>query len=232
MGVKSLTSKTDIFFDLDHTLWDFEKNSALAFNDVIEELKLPFSTEAFLSHYVAINNEYWDKYSLNQVSKEELRIGRIRDTFAKLGYQSTTEEMLLLGDNYLKAMPNHNYLFDGAIEVLDYLQDKYKLHIITNGFNEVQGKKLDRSGISGYFQTVTNSEMAGVSKPNPEIFNYALDKAKAGVKDSVMIGDNFLADIEGALGVGMDAIYYSQSKEKVTPQIYHVQKLIELKDLL
>jgi len=95
-----------------------------------------------------------------------------------------------------------------------------------------RGKKLERSGIAGYFKTVTNSEMAGVSKPNPEIFNYALDKAQVKVDQSVMIGDNFLADIEGALGVGMDAIYYSQSKEKVIPQIYHVQKLIELKDLL
>lgn len=232
MGVKSLSNKTDIFFDLDHTLWDFEKNSALAFNDVIEELKLPFSTELFLSHYVAINNVYWDKYSLNQVTKEELRIGRIRDTFAKLGHESTTEAMLKMGDDYLKAMPNHNYLFDGAIEVLDYLQEKYKLHIITNGFDEVQSKKLDRSGISGYFKTVTNSETAGVSKPNPDIFNYALDQAKVKVGESVMIGDNYLADIEGALGVGMDAIYYSQSNDKVTPQIYHVQKLIELKDLL
>ncbi|MEC4114460.1 YjjG family noncanonical pyrimidine nucleotidase [Myroides pelagicus] len=228
----SYRDKTDVFFDLDHTLWDFERNSALAFHEVIKRLKLPFAPDTFLDFYVPINAAYWEKYSLNLVSKEELRIGRIRDTFEQLSYQSDEYEIRLLGDNYLQEMPNHNHLFDGVLEVLEYLQDKYQLHIITNGFNEVQDKKLKRSGIEPYFKTVTNSEIAGVSKPNPQIFNFALNAANANAAQSIMIGDNLMADVKGALAVGMDAIYYNPQVKLNTKDYFQITDLIELKKLL
>lgn len=232
MYLKKFEHKTDIFFDLDHTLWDFEKNSALAFEQVLDEMKLPFTIEAFLEHYVDINANYWDRYSLNQVSQAELRIGRIRDTFELLEYTTSTERMLEVGDKYLHYLPNHNYLFDGAVEILEYLQEKYRLHIITNGFDQVQARKIKNSGIDGFFQTVTNSELAGVKKPDAKIFAYALQLAKVGVEDTVMIGDNLLADIEGAQNVGMDVIYYNEHRKPVPLTLPQVNTLLDIKSLL
>ncbi|WP_010251402.1 YjjG family noncanonical pyrimidine nucleotidase [Myroides injenensis] len=232
MNFKPYKGKTDIFFDLDHTLWDFEKNSALAFEQVLTEMKLPFSIDDFLNYYVDINAEYWDKYSLNQVTQEELRVGRIRDTFNHLNYSTSIEEILNVGDNYLTYLPNYNYLFDGAVDLLEYLQDKYRLHIITNGFDKVQHKKISNSGIEKFFLTVTNSENAGVKKPDPGIFNYALKSAHVPVERTVMIGDNLLADVEGAMNVGMDVIYYNEHSKKVSEDIVQVKQLVEIKNLL
>ena len=232
MSLKRFEHKTDVFFDLDHTLWDFEKNSGLAFEQVLEEMKLPFTIEQFLTHYVEINAAYWDRYSLNQVTQAELRIGRIRDTFDLLDYGTTTEKMLEVGDRYLTYLPNYNYLFDGAIELLDYLNEKYKLHIITNGFDQVQTRKIKNSGMEGYFQTVTNSELAGVKKPDAKIFAYALGLAQVKVKDTVMIGDNLLADIEGAQNIGMDVIFYNEHNKEVPASLPQVNNLLDIKSLL
>lgn len=232
MNFKPYQGKTDIFFDLDHTLWDFEKNSALAFEQVLTEMKLPFSIDDFLNYYVDINAEYWDKYSLNQVTQEELRVGRIRDTFNHLNYSTSIEEILRVGDDYLAYLPNYNYLFEGAVDLLEYLQDKYRLHIITNGFDKVQHKKISNSGIDKYFLTITNSENAGVKKPDPGIFNYALQSAHVSVEKTVMIGDNLLADVEGAMNVGMDVIYYNEHSKNVSEDIVQVTQLIEIKNLL
>ncbi|WP_158962468.1 YjjG family noncanonical pyrimidine nucleotidase [Myroides fluvii] len=232
MDLKKFEHKTDIFFDLDHTLWDFEKNSALAFEQVLNEMKLPFTIEQFLNYYVSINADYWDRYSLNQISQAELRIGRIRDTFNSLAYATTTDKMLEVGDRYLSYLPNYNHLFDGAIEILDYLQEKYKLHIITNGFDQVQARKIKNSGMESYFQTVTNSERAGVKKPDAKIFTYALDLAQVQVKETVMIGDNLLADIEGAQKIGMDVIYYNEHHRAVPATLPQVNNLLDIKSLL
>ncbi|MGG5505447.1 MULTISPECIES: YjjG family noncanonical pyrimidine nucleotidase [unclassified Myroides] len=232
MSLKKFEHKTDIFFDLDHTLWDFEKNSGLAFEQVLSEMQLPFTIEQFLHYYVGINATYWDRYSLNQVSQAELRIGRIRDTFELLGYAATTEKMLEVGDKYLTYLPNYNYLFEGAIEILGYLNEKYKLHIITNGFDQVQARKIKNSGIEPFFKTVTNSELAGVKKPDAKIFTYALQLAQVEVQDTVMIGDNLLADIEGAQNIGMDVIYYNEHRKKVPVTLPQVTTLLDIKSLL
>src|SRR5690606_28036382 len=125
-----------------------------------------------------------------------------------------------------------NHLFDGAIDVLDYLKPKYNLHIITNGFQEVQTGKLRNSNIAHYFATVTNSEMAGVKKPNPKIFEYALNLAKTDRASSLMIGDSFEADIEGALNVGLDAVFFNEFKMEVRKDIAQVFHLSELKNIL
>ncbi|WP_413511408.1 YjjG family noncanonical pyrimidine nucleotidase [Myroides odoratus] len=232
MSLKKFEHKTDIFFDLDHTLWDFEKNSALAFEQVLAEMKMPFSIEQFLNYYVSINAEYWDRYSLNQISQQELRVGRIRDTFNLLDFSTSSDQIVEVGDKYLNYLTSYNYLFDGAIEILTYLNDKYKLHIITNGFDQVQARKIKNSGIEKYFQTITNSELAGVKKPDAKIFTYALQLAKVAVSDTVMIGDNLLADIEGAQKVGMDVIYYNEHYNTVPDTIPQVNTLLDIKSLL
>ncbi|MDR2223994.1 MAG: YjjG family noncanonical pyrimidine nucleotidase [Flavobacteriaceae bacterium] len=232
MSLNNFQHKRDIFFDLDHTLWDFERNSALAFEQVIEEKKLPFSITEFLTYYVDINTAYWDKYSLNLVSQEELRIGRIRDTFENLKYKSTTEEMLAVGNLYLTYLPNNNHLIDGAMDVLNYLEGKYKMHIITNGFSQVQENKLANAQIAHFFETVTDSEVAGVKKPDQAIFKAALQLANAEADKSLMIGDNWIADVEGALSAGIDVVYFNEHHKELQKEVTQVNHLIELKNLL
>lgn len=220
---------TDIFFDLDHTLWDFEKNSALAFEKVLDKHNINVDLEEFLTHYVPLNLKYWEKYRNEEVSQAQLRYGRLKDTFDLLSYKINDETIDLLSKEYIHYLPQFNHLFEGAIDVLDYLKPNYKLHIITNGFEEVQAGKMKNSGIDVYFQTITNSEMAGVKKPNPKIFEFALSLANADKEKSIMIGDCIDADVNGALDFGMDAILFNETGKEVSSQIKQVNHLVELK---
>ncbi|GGD87400.1 YjjG family noncanonical pyrimidine nucleotidase [Planktosalinus lacus] len=221
---------TDLFFDLDHTLWDFEKNSALAFKNVFEHHKIEMDLPGFLKIYEPINFEYWKRYRDEEVTKQELRRGRLTDTFNQLKLEFPLEMIDAMAVSYIDFLPNNNYLFEGTIELLDFLKPNFNLHIITNGFEEVQFKKLKNSNIDSYFKTVTNSERVGVKKPNPKIFQHALQFANATPQNSVMIGDNFEADILGAKAVGMHTLYFnplgSTNEEHPT-----VQQLLEIKKL-
>ena len=170
---------THIFFDLDHTLWDFEKNSALAFEKVFYKHSIDVDLNVFLVHYIPLNLKYWELYRHEKVTQMQLRYGRLKDAFDLLNYEIDDATIDLLSKEYIHYLPQFNHLFDGTIEVLEYLKSKYNLHIITNGFQEVQAGKMKNSGIEKYFQTITNSEMAGVKKPNPKIFEFALSLANA-----------------------------------------------------
>ena len=226
------TSIQHIFFDLDHTLWDFEKNSALAFETVLKKHQIAVDLNDFLYHYVPLNLIYWEKYRNEEVTQAQLRYGRLKDTFDLMSYQIDDAMIDILSKEYIHYLPQFNYLFEGAIEVLDYLKSKYQLHIITNGFEEVQSKKIRNSNIEHYFITITNSETAGVKKPNPLIFEYALNAAKANKANSIMIGDCIDADVNGALSFGMDAIHFNESKIEITDHIKQINHLIELKKYL
>lgn len=223
---------TDIFFDLDHTLWDFEKNSALAFEKVLRKHNINVNLDDFLEHYIPLNLKYWELYRHEKVTQEVLRYGRLKDTFDLLHYEIDDATIDLLSKEYIHYLPQFNHLFEGTIEVLDYLKPKYKLHIITNGFQEVQAGKMKNSGIDKYFQTITNSEMAGVKKPNPKIFEYALSKANVEKQHSIMIGDCIDADVNGALNFGIDAIHFNENKIEIPNHIKQVNHLIELKKYL
>jgi len=223
---------TDIFFDLDHTLWDFEKNSALAFEKVLKKYEINIELNVFLKYYVPLNLKYWELYRHEKVTQTQLRYGRLKDTFDILNYEISDELIDLLSKEYIHYLPEFNYLFDGTIEILEYLNDKYCLHIITNGFQEVQEGKMKNSGINKYFKTITNSEMAGVKKPNPKIFEYALQKANAQKENSIMIGDCLDADINGAMNFGMGAIHFNENKKEIPNHIKQVNHLIELKNHL
>lgn len=223
---------TDIFFDLDHTLWDFDKNSELAFDKIFKENHPKVDTKSFVEIYAPINQACWKLYQVDKISHEELRYKRLKDSFDALNYSISDEDINQMSVDYITYLPENNMLFDGAKEVLDYLKLKYKLHIITNGFAEVQYKKLNNSGISDYFISVTNSEMAGVKKPNPKIFEYALSKANANKQNSIMIGDCIDADVKGALDFGIDAIFFNESKIEIPSHIKQVNHLIELKNYL
>ena len=223
---------SDVFFDLDHTLWDFEKNSALAIETIFKKHAIDVDLNLFLIHYVPINIKYWELYRVDEITQYELRLGRLKDTFVLLNYEIDDEKILFLSEEYIEYLPKFNHLFDGAIAILDYLKSKYNLHIITNGFQEIQGNKLRNSNIGHYFKTITNSETAGVKKPNPKIFEHAVAFANTKKEHSIMIGDCIEADVNGALNFGMDAILFNIDPSKIHINIKQVSHLLELKNYL
>ena len=226
------TRISDVFFDLDHTLWDFEKNSALAFKIIFEKHQIALNLERFLEFYVPINHKYWEWFREEKITREELRYGRFKEAFDLMQYEIDDALIDMLSDEYIYYLPHHNHLFDGAVELLEYLRPKYRLHIITNGFSEVQAHKINNSNIGHYFETVTNSEMAGVKKPNPLIFEYALQLANAKKETSIMIGDCIEADVRGALQFGIDAILFSEIRFQTAENIKQVSHLSQLKNYL
>ncbi len=221
-----------IFFDLDHTLWDFDKNSALTFEKIFGLNNLDINLDEFIEIYEPINFQYWKLYREEKIDKASLRYGRLNDAFNTLNIKIKTSMIYKLSNDYISFLSTFNHLFDGTIEILEYLHIKYKLHIITNGFNEVQQGKLNNAKIDKYFVTVTNSEMVGVKKPNPKIFKHALSVAKANQENSIMIGDNYEADILGALNFGVDAICFNYHKETLGKEVKQVDNLLQLKQYL
>ena len=222
----------DVFFDLDHTLWDFDKNSKYTFKKILNDNKINIDLDDFLATYIPINSNYWSLYRENNISKDKLRYGRLIDTFKALDRDVSTEIISKLSNDYIKHLSSFNFLIDGTISILKYLNGRYKLHIITNGFQEVQNLKLINSGIDNFFDTITNSEMAGVKKPNEKIFQLAINKAKTDFDSSIMIGDNLEADVQGALNVGMNAILFNYHKVNVPKGVNSINKLDQLKNYL
>jgi len=187
-----------IFFDLDHTLWDFESNSKNTFEHIFKDKQIGVEIEDFSLCYKPINQKYWKLFREDKVSKEKLRYGRLKETFEVLDYAIDDDLINVLAEKYIENLSNFNKLFSGTIDILNYLKPKYNMHIITNGFEEVQHRKLENSSILPYFKHIISSEKVGAKKPNPKIFHYALEIANAMSEESIMIGYNFEADILGA----------------------------------
>lgn len=228
-----LNTITDIFFDLDHTLWDFDKNSILAFDKIFKAHHPTINTLQFIEIYAPINQSCWKLYQVDKMTHEELRYERLRQSFDLMRYEISDQDIDSISNDYIEFLPDNNQLFEGAIEVLDYLYPKYQLHIITNGFAEVQQRKMYHSGLEKYFQTITNSEMAGVKKPHRNIFEYALSLADVPKENTIMIGDCIDADVRGAMAFGMQAILFDE-KEIHSPEeeIMVIKHLLELKNIL
>jgi YjjG family noncanonical pyrimidine nucleotidase len=220
-----------IFFDLDHTLWDFDKNSENAFAAIFADLLPEIVIDDFVKIYAPINQACWKLYQNNLITHEELRYKRLKESFDALNVTVSDALIDKISDDYILHLPNSNHLFEGCVETLEYLHEKYKLHIITNGFADVQFKKLNNSGIHHFFDTVTNSEMAGVKKPHSGIFEHALSKAGAVKNESVMIGDCLDADIGGATNFGMQTIFFNSENIEVSKDIHQIVTLVELKKL-
>ncbi|MBE0391959.1 MULTISPECIES: YjjG family noncanonical pyrimidine nucleotidase [unclassified Flavobacterium] len=227
-----ITNISDVFFDLDHTLWDFDKNSEITFGKILSNYHPSVQITEFIEKYVPINQACWKLYQFDKITHEELRYNRLKESFDAINYVITDAQISVIAEDYLTHLPDNNHLFDGAFEVLDYLNERYNLHIITNGFAAVQDRKIKNAQLEDYFLTITNSELAGVKKPNPVIFEYALDLAKAKKENSIMIGDSLEADVEGALNIGLDAIFFNESNVKVASNIKQVNHLLELKKYL
>jgi putative hydrolase of the HAD superfamily len=224
-----------IFFDLDETLWDFKRNSLETIHELIDRHQLEdrgIKKENFIRRYHHHNDIYWDLYRKGEISREQLRTVRWKTT---LGEFEIEDEALVknLSEQYLQLLPNKKNLYSDAIAILDYLKPKYSLHIITNGFEEVQLQKIITSGIASYFTHIITSERAGTQKPNKEIFQYALAISNCTVGESIFIGDSIEADIKGAKAVGMDHVLFNPEKIPHTESlIYEISSLTELKMIL
>ena len=223
---------TDVFFDLDHTLWDFEKNSALTFEEILPKHGVEIALNDFLEVYVPANLVFWRLFREEKITKAELRYQRLKSVFDTLGYTVSDTTINSLADEYINQLSNHTHLFPYTLEILDYLKPKYKLHIITNGFQEIQTKKLINSGIAHYFEQVIDSEMAGVKKPNPIIFNLGLNKAKVNASAALMIGDSLEADILGAKKAGLYALHFNAHGEAEHQHSPMIKALWEIKTYL
>ncbi|EAQ48123.1 YjjG family noncanonical pyrimidine nucleotidase [Leeuwenhoekiella blandensis] len=221
-----------VFFDLDHTLWDFDRNSKLAFEDIFKKNNISVAIDDFLEVYVPINFQYWKYYRESRITKEQLRYGRLKNSFKELGVAIDDFLIDRLSVDYIDHLPNHNHLFEGAIAQLSNLHKKYELHIITNGFQEVQSLKLQNSKIDHFFKTITSSESVGVKKPDARIFKHALELAAADPKKSVMIGDNYEADILGAQNMGLHTICFNYHKAKLPESLVAIDDLTEISNFL
>ncbi|MDB0043472.1 YjjG family noncanonical pyrimidine nucleotidase [Flavobacteriaceae bacterium] len=222
-----------IFFDLDHTLWNFEKNSALTFKFLIDKYNITIDLQKFLKVYMPINFSLWNLYRDDKITKEYLRHNRLKSTFEKLNIKIDSGLIDKISNDYVKHLPDNNFLLPNAISVLDYLFQKYKLHIITNGFTEVQNTKISNSNLSKYFTCIIDSETVGVKKPHSKIFNYAYNISKAAYKNEcLMIGDNYQADVMGALNNGFKAIHLNSNNESYHENSLIISDLISLKEIL
>lgn len=222
---------THIFFDLDHTLWDFDTNSALAFDMIFRKDYPTVDTKQFLEKYIPINQACWALFQVDKISHDELRYQRLKQSFDAIQHAVSDHQIEQIANEYIAILPEFNHLFDDALDTLNYLKERYELHIITNGFATVQFKKMSNANLSQYFKTVTNSEMAGAKKPNPIIFQHALDLANVNKKESIMIGDSMEADVIGALNFGMKAIFFNPNQIEVAENIIQINTLAQLKTI-
>ncbi|MER3463312.1 MAG: noncanonical pyrimidine nucleotidase, YjjG family [Chitinophagaceae bacterium] len=226
-----------LFFDLDHTIWDFDANAKAT----LEQMHIDFSLaergihdfELFHKNYLQHNEKLWARYRNGWIKQEELRLKRMWLSLLdfKIADETLAKEM---SDRFLELLPTRTILFPNTIEVLNYLHDKgYAMHIITNGFEKTQHSKLTNSGLSTYFKNVITSEGSNSLKPHKEIFEFSLAKAGATVEESIMIGDSLEVDIVGAMQVGMDTVHtnYINSLQEVKPT-YTITNLNELKEIL
>ena len=222
---------TDIFFDLDHTLWDFEKNSALTFDFIFRELNFLIELKDFLHYYNPINHHYWKLYRENKISQEELRFNRLAKTFEMLKVDVSSPQIKQIAAFYIEKLSTFPHLFEGAHELLQNLKKYYRLHIITNGFESVQHYKLANSGLQPYFEFTFTAEKVGFKKPHPKIFETAIQTAQTQGAQSLMIGDSLEADIEGALQCGMHAVHFNshnESEHDKCPIVYSLNELNQM----
>ncbi|WP_428328594.1 YjjG family noncanonical pyrimidine nucleotidase [Mucilaginibacter sp.] len=224
-----------IFFDLDHTIWDFDKNAEETLYELydiyrLSEIGLP-SAPVFIETYTRNNHQLWAEYHTGKITKTELRETRFKRTFIELGIAPDSIP-LAFEDDYVLLCPTKTHLFPHAHQTLQYLQGKYTLHLISNGFKESSELKINNTKIGPYFQNVIISEVVGVNKPDPAIFEHALSVANASKNESLMIGDSIEADIYGALNFGIDAIFFNPfnavKPDDVPTQIHHLKDLIVL----
>lgn len=225
-----------IFFDLDHTLWDFDKNSTETLLELYTKYSLSTlgvkSFHEFHSAYKERNEMMWDEYRLGKIDKETLRDKRFTFTFWDLGLDPETAPSGL-SEDYIKLSPSRKHLFPHTHEILSYLKEKYVLHIITNGFQEAQHIKMESSDLNKYFKEIIISEHTGFKKPDIRIFEFSEKLANANSEECMMIGDGLEVDVLGAMNAGWDAVFFNPGKTPHKEILnYEINSLDELKNIL
>jgi putative hydrolase of the HAD superfamily len=199
---------------------------------LFKQYDIGLELDSFLNVYIPNNTAYWRLYREGKIDKEKLRYERLKTVFDQLNYKASDALIFDMADAYIQTLPEYNTLFPGAISILEALKPHYAMHMITNGFKDVQHFKMKNSGLLPYFETVTDSSSVGKKKPDPEIFNHALKVGGVRSSEAVMIGDSLEADIEGALKVGMHAVHFMPLKQ-INPTHYkEIEQLEELTFLL
>jgi len=225
-----------IFFDLDHTLWDYETNASSTLVDLYDKYELDHryavNQEDFIQSFKTVNHALWDLYDTGQITRNVIREERFSRVLRQLGIENNSLAYQLSTD-YILQSPRKSALLPNVIETIQYLYKKYPLYIITNGFDDIQETKLNASGIHHYFLSVISSEKAGHKKPAAEIFNFALHLSGYQARESIMIGDNLLTDISGANNAGIDCVYYNPgSIPHSAATTYEIRDMGELKGIL
>ncbi|RIJ43082.1 YjjG family noncanonical pyrimidine nucleotidase [Pontibacter oryzae] len=229
---------THIFFDLDHTLWDFEKNSEETIYTLYEQFELAkhgkFDCSSFYKKYKFVNTRLWDQYNKGRINQTELRESRFKKTLLGLGL-AEHELPIGISEAYIEMCPTKTAVFPHTYEVLQYLQPKYGLHIVTNGFRDVQHIKMSASKLHDYFQEIITSESCGFKKPDRRMFEHLLERIGVKPDECLMIGDNYECDIEGARDAGIDQVYFNPERtsgRKRPKPTYEIGCLSELKQIL
>ncbi len=211
-----------LFFDLDHTIWDFDKNAEETLNELYHTYKLRdlglHSPDRFIEVYTHNNHQLWAEYHVGKITKQKLRETRFSKTFIDLGLSPNLIPQQF-EDDYVNICPTKTNLFPKAHETLGYLKERYSLHLISNGFKESTELKVSNNGLNVYFENVVISEVVGFNKPDKAIFNHALTLANAGISESIMIGDSLEADIRGAQDYGMKAIYFNPERKEIPEDV-------------
>ncbi len=226
-----------IFFDLDNTLWDHRRNAYLTLQEIYSrenvQERYNIGFEEFHKEYFTINERLWAQIRDGEIDKEHLRKHRFYDSFLFFGVDDFDLSQNF-EHNFLDEILNYNDLVDGAFQLLEYLSDKgYTLHILSNGFEEVTHRKCELSGIRNYFATITSADELNIRKPHPEIYAHALLKAGASIEESMMIGDDWVADVEGGKAFGLKVVFFDVFDDKYTADdVAVIRHLSELKQLL
>ena len=224
-----------IFFDIDRTLWDYETNAREALREMFFKYQLvnyKIDFDVFFNEFNRYNEMLWTKFRHGNIKKETLRDRRFYLTLKKMGIENN-ELALKLSADYIELSPNKTSLFPEVFETLEYLKTKYHLHIITNGFNEVQFRKLRNCGIEHFFEKIVTSDNANSQKPNMKIFHYALSSVNAKKTESLMIGDDWELDVLGAKAYGLDQVFFNPDGKVVDGKsTFEIKRMGELRDLL
>lgn len=225
-----------LFFDLDHTLWDFDKNTTEAMEEIYKIFNLAkwsfFTFNDLMKIFYEVNNHLWDKFNHGLIDQWELRNTRFNIILGKLGMREN-EIPKSIGEKYLEVAPAKHYVLPFTYEILDYLKPKYQLHIISNGFDDVQHTKMKSSKIHKYFDKIVTSDSSGHRKPQKGIFEFAMNEAGATRQNALMIGDNMDTDIIGAQNASMDHVYFNPSKIKHSLKVtFEIDSLKQIMNIL
>lgn len=225
-----------LFFDLDHTLWDYDRNVQESLSEIhhlyqLENMGIK-DASAFINSFYNVNFKLWALYDVGKIDKDSLREKRFKLVFENAGADANAVPKVMEED-FMHRTSSKPHVLPYTFEILEYLKPKYRLHIISNGFNESQAKKMDASGLTPYFDLVVTSETTGHKKPDPRIFQFAMDKLGTNSAASIMIGDNPNSDILGAIRANIDNVYFDPHEKSIEHQpTYTIRHLKELEKFL